>query len=383
MDILGQCSSSETRQEMFFGNVANKIKHYSKNVPNMLFGNSEYAELFSYALFLITTVSICTIIYVLCFRSKTDQLETNVPSRSNSGHRCQGVKNTPKRIHDFTKMKVHQVNSPLSFQCVSNVSSDHSENCLVNNHEFSNTTAFVEDTPRIELDSSKSTYQSSRNMIPGQLSQWSVKCVEIRSFQGTPSTEVPTIQPVPSSKSMLIQSTPQTQNIIPCTVNKHLVIPSSSRNQKSSYIISQSSVTSQSINPIMEKTIGVSESSIHCSETRVSSKPSTYRSAIAGSNKPFTHMSATTETLDKIENNSALMDNYYAKLTSDQQMILKAIRNGDLGTLKKFKQHGVAFNFNENNPMREAVLSNKLDVLKFLHYECGVDLNSEYGFAIR
>merc|ERR1719474_2084330 len=88
-------------------------------------------------------------------------------------------------------------------------------------------------------------------------------------------------------------------------------------------------------------------------------------------------------TLNKINDNSAYMGNCYAQLTSDQQKVLKAIRDGELSLLARYKQCGMQFEFNDNNPLREAVLSNKLEILKFLHCDCGIDLNSESGFAIR
>merc|ERR1719320_2033292 len=64
-------------------------------------------------------------------------------------------------------------------------------------------------------------------------------------------------------------------------------------------------------------------------------------------------------------------------------MGLKAIRDDRMDVLALYKRSGMDFSFNDNNPMREAVLSNNLEILKFLHYECGIDLNSESGFAIR
>merc|ERR1719320_1043965 len=64
-------------------------------------------------------------------------------------------------------------------------------------------------------------------------------------------------------------------------------------------------------------------------------------------------------------------------------MGLKAIRDDRMDVLALYKRSGMDFSFNDNNPMREAVLSNKIGILKFLHEECGIDLNSESGFAIR
>jgi len=100
-------------------------------------------------------------------------------------------------------------------------------------------------------------------------------------------------------------------------------------------------------------------------------------------NQHSQHQPSLETSVEKVENNSSLMGNCYAKLSSDQQKALKAIRDGELNVLKKYRQCGMTFDFNENNPMREAVLSNKLEILKFLHHDCGIDLNSESGFAIR
>merc|ERR1719320_213590 len=100
-------------------------------------------------------------------------------------------------------------------------------------------------------------------------------------------------------------------------------------------------------------------------------------------NQPLKYNNSTGPTLKKFKSNSAFLGNCYAKLSQDQQIILKAIRDGELNVLYKYKNRGMSFDFNDNNPMREAVLSNKLDILIFLYNECGVDLNSESGFAIR
>merc|ERR1719320_1483285 len=100
-------------------------------------------------------------------------------------------------------------------------------------------------------------------------------------------------------------------------------------------------------------------------------------------NQPLKYNNSTGPTLKKFKSNSAFLGNCYAKLSQDQQIILKAIRDGELNVLYKYKNRGMSFDFNDNNPMREAVLSNNLEILKFLHYECGIDLNSESGFAIR
>merc|ERR1719320_2362563 len=64
-------------------------------------------------------------------------------------------------------------------------------------------------------------------------------------------------------------------------------------------------------------------------------------------------------------------------------MGLKAIRDDRMDILALYRRSGMDFSFNDNNPLREAVLSNKIGILKFLHEECGINLNSESGFAIR
>jgi len=87
--------------------------------------------------------------------------------------------------------------------------------------------------------------------------------------------------------------------------------------------------------------------------------------------------------LSKRSNTSVYMGDYYAKLSSEQQKVLKAIRDDRLDVLALYKRNGMDFRFNGNNPLREAVLSNKVEILKFLYNECGIDLNSESGFAIR
>merc|ERR1719317_433626 len=87
--------------------------------------------------------------------------------------------------------------------------------------------------------------------------------------------------------------------------------------------------------------------------------------------------------LTKMNHTSVYMGDSYAKLTTEQQKVLKAIRDDRVDILALYRRRGMDFSFNDNNPMREAVLSNKIGILKFLHEECGINLNSESGFAIR
>merc|ERR1719193_1099988 len=80
---------------------------------------------------------------------------------------------------------------------------------------------------------------------------------------------------------------------------------------------------------------------------------------------------------------SLYMDDCYAKLSSEQRSILKAVRANRLDVLEKYKNRGVKFDFNNNNPLREAVFSNRIKILRFLWEDCKIDLNAESGFAIR
>jgi len=73
----------------------------------------------------------------------------------------------------------------------------------------------------------------------------------------------------------------------------------------------------------------------------------------------------------------------YVKLDTQQQKVLKAIRENKLAVLKRYAESGVPMNFNDDNPLREAVLSNRLEILKYLHSMRCVNLNGQAGFAIR
>jgi len=126
----------------------------------------------------------------------------------------------------------------------------------------------------------------------------------------------------------------------------------------------------------------------HSSNLRVlpkeAEKKTSYNSSLnSHSNLRISSIEDVSKELSKINNSSVYTGDYYAKLTSEQQKVLKAIRDDRLDVLTLHKRNCMDFSFNDNNPLREAVLSNKIGILKFLHEECCIDLNAESGFAIR
>jgi len=339
---------------MLFGPAANFIKYYSRNLTTMAFKNSKLGLTDSNLVILLTSLCTFVLVYALFLRPGVNEQEVRSPRRSNSRRRVRNREASQNRIRGLSGRK-----RVSPFENETYLNDDFGENFREKRKEG----RFVEDSPRnsyVMEANVKNKYNPSdlKQEQEGPCSP--VRALDNRSLLLSPNPKVvPRFEPPKSPEPKLIPSTPRNWNICPSTVKKPQQasnIPSSIRERKS-YVISKAET-------VPERTTMQN------------------RGNRAGSNLACRSNTSET-TLNKINQNSALMGNCYAQLSSDQQKVLKAIRDGELSILARYKRCGMKFEFNSNNPMREAVLSNKLEILKFLHYECGIDLNSESGFAIR
>jgi len=340
---------------MFFEPAANFIKYYSRNLKTTAFKNWELGLTASKVAILLASLSTCLLVYALFLRPNANEQNVRSPRRSNSRRRIRNREASQNRIRGLSDRKRL---APY-------------ENWTYSNDDYGEKRAdfcpkeesFVEDTSRNDFSIEPS---AKNNYNPSEMDQQQgrpcspARAPDNRSLRLSPNPKViPRFQPHTSPEPKLIPSTPCNWNICPSTVKKPRqasIIPTSVRQPKSC-IISQTEI--------------------------VPERTSIWNRAHRAGNHLVYRSNTSETTLNKINPNSALMGNCYAQLSSNQQKVLRAIRDGDLSVLARYKQNGMNFEFNDNNPMREAVLSNKLEILKFLHYDCGIDLNSESGFAIR
>jgi len=340
---------------MFFEPAANFIKYYSRNLKTTAFKNWELGLTASNVVILLTSLSTCVLVYALFLRPTANEQNVNSPRRSNSRRRIRNREASQNRIRGLSERKRL---APYDNWTYSN--DDYGEK----RSDFGpKDKSFVQDTQKNDYSiepSAKNSYNPSE-MDRHEERPWSpATAPDNRSLRLSPNPKViPRFQPPKSPEQKLIPSTPCNWNICPSTVKKPRqasIIPTSERQPKPRVI----------------------------SQAEIVPKRTTIQNRAKRAGKHLTYQSNTSETtLNWINQNSVLMGNCYAQLSYDQQKVLKAIRDGDLSVLARYKHHGMKFGFNDNNPMREAVLSNKLEILKFLHYDCGIDLNSESGFAIR
>jgi len=231
-----------------------------------------------------------------------------------------------------------------------------------------------------EFSMAKVYFKSSNSYVEpadSQITECKVKTTET-PYKYSPAISVPHIHS--PSPLKLIPSTPYTLSINPTIVNtepKVLSIASalkrtnwfsSSRKRISTYSISRAQI----LDVFPE----------NFSSTKARSKKRCRPPDSVTYDVELSTASSISK-LCKFNGNSLFLGNCYATLTDHQQRVLRAIREDRCNVLKLYKKTGMRFDFNENNPLREAVLSNKIEILKYLHEECGVDLNAESGFAIR
>merc|ERR1719447_1485878 len=129
-------------------------------------------------------------------------------------------------------------------------------------------------------------------------------------------------------------STPSTWNIAPSTVKKprqlpnNIVINSTSRKSQS-----HSTAKKPRAQQVVSQAVAVNEM---CNPNPNKSTPMSHSLNYQLSTRPV---------LKKFKSNSAFMGNCYSKLSQDQQSILKAIRDGDMNVLYKYKVRGMSFDF--------------------------------------
>lgn len=223
-------------------------------------------------------------------------------------------------------------------------------------------------------------FKSSDSLVEPSASQLSES--KIKMIQSPCCSPVEMIAPQYQSPLKLIPSTPHTLSINPTTVRKPKKVSSLLSTTKKTNRISRSSSRKRIRAYCVSRAEVLEVLPENISPSRSISKKKCYSSQPETCNFGLSTANAISK-LCQFDGNSLFLGNCYAKLTDHQQRVLKAIREDRCNVLELYKKSGMMFDFNENNPLREAVLSNKIEILKFLYKECGVDLNAESGFAIR
>jgi len=264
-------------------------------------------------------------------------------------------------------------------ECRSIVRGQNDDNCQ-DYREMSMESVICQENKVDTFSMGKVYFKSSDSWVEPSASQLSES--KITMAQSPCCSPVEMIVPQYQSPPKLIPSTPHTLSINPTTVRKpkqvsplpsaikktNRISRSRSRKRIRAYCVSRAEVLDvlpENISPLES----IQEKKCYSSQPEACKFGLSTASAISK--------------LCQFDGNSLFLGNCYAKLTDHQQRVLKAIREDRCNVLKLYKKSGMRFDFNENNPLREAVLSNRIEILKFLYEECGVDLNAESGFAIR